>query len=1429
MRIVYRCETGEQIVDLEIGDQDAPVKDLLAALGIEGSATLDGHPLRPSCLLSEVALCEGSLLETGSPPEARDLTSTILVVVGGIWAGEVHCLGLDELMLVGRDPQSDLRLFDPTVSRRHCSISMKEITDHGSRNGTTVDGHIVLPHARSVLPASGVVRIGATRIMLRASVDDRPLAVTSALGASAGTIPFNRPPRCLPDVALPELSAPAEAPDLVKNESLSVAGIVLPVVAGLLIALVLSPLFAIFAALGPVVAIGTWWEKRRRNRRDHRLALAELDRQVSALAVELPLARVAEIDRRRILHPDPAEVVRRAEGPSVHCWERRSSHPDAFKVAIGVADEAFAPTLVAPEGEQLAARASDLLVGLPLLSDVPVEVDLSPNQIVGLVGDRSAILTVARSLVLQSVVHHGPADLALVVGADDPQVWDWCRWLPHTADHLTARRGAAVVATADVGAVDGLLTSPQERAILAVIDGIDPFQGRLTVGRRLLASERSAAIVLVEDAHRLPAGCDLVVKADCLGRLELVDPRRQKTPRDALAWGVQRDVAERAARRLARLDDPELPLLGAGVPVASGLLKLLDISGDCAAEIKQRWHQTKGSADIFTPIGADAHGPLQLDLIADGPHVLIGGTTGSGKSELLRSLIAGVAASADPDHVAMVLIDYKGGAAFDCCADLPHVAGLVTDLDKDLGSRALRCLEAELRYREQRLREAGAEDLAAFRQICAARSDARVEPLPRLLVVVDEFATLAADLPDFLAALVGIAQRGRSLGVHLVLATQRPSGVVTDDIRANASCRIALRVTDPRESVDIIDVGDAAAIARSRPGRAIARFGPGEITAFQSALVTGHSCATAKVFVRDRDLGTNGEGPTDLQRLVASIRAAHGSGRLPRSPWPPALPTEIFRSELTKLSTFAGFATVSGMTGVSGGAGAPVAVTASADASGGPSVLAAPGAVAAPSPVVPVAASEDVAIAPGGAGVSTAPDNDVPVPGWLLVDEPDLQRQSLSSWTLANGHLVVVGAPGAGATTTLASAVLAVTRVGGQAAPHVHIIDFDAGKLNPLANLAHCGTLVSATDKELRVRLLRWLDEEIVRRRCDGHQKPPILLVIDDLAGLGRVHDVVREQAIHETLERIWADGPSVGITVAVSVRRAADLPPALAATAGTVLLHRVSDSADALRFGIKTSTETFVNGRVLRVGDNAVAQVIKDAPTLDEAVQDRQDCALRTLPHKVKVLAKVITQAEVAVRGNVGSIDTELAIAVGDRELSLVSFVLHRGEHGLILGPARSGRTNTLLAIALACGERCVIVGDGSVDDNELVLRSGCEFVTVDALEQVASTGPLLVLVDDCLSVADSSSQLARLVAAPPAGVHIVAAAKPDQLRSAYGHWAVDIRSSRVGILLRPEPIDGDLLGISLPARLALPNVAGRGVLVADSESEVVQVVHAI
>ena len=217
--------------------------------------------------------------------------------------------------------------------------------------------------------------------------------------------------------------------------------------------------------------------------------------------------------------------------------------------------------------------------------------------------------------------------------------------------------------------------------------------------------------------------------------------------------------------------------------------------------------------------GSAPTAPFSVDLREDGPHALIAGTTGAGKSELLQTLIASLAVANRPDEMTFVLIDYKGGSAFKDCARLPHTVGMVSDLDGHLTERALASLAAELHRRETILLDAGAKDIEDYND--ARQRGRSCEPMPRLVLIIDEFASLVAELPDFVTGLVDIARRGRSLGVHLMLATQRPGGVVTADIRANTNLRIALRVTDADESRDVIDAPDSGAIAKSTPGRCL--------------------------------------------------------------------------------------------------------------------------------------------------------------------------------------------------------------------------------------------------------------------------------------------------------------------------------------------------------------------------------------------------------------------------------------------------------------------------------------------------------------------------------------------------------------------------------------------------------------------------------
>ncbi|MEO0492615.1 MAG: FtsK/SpoIIIE domain-containing protein [Actinomycetota bacterium] len=1337
MRVVHRRRdhavgaigpATDRTVDLDLTGDELTASHLAAALDPRPvvprpGLVIDGRWSAPDTPVDQLDLRNGSLVEpTPTPPDPTPMSARSLAVVGGIDAGVAVAVP-DRSFTVGRAASCDVVLDDPTVSRRPVVVAPTDDDE--------------------------VVTTGTTQWVVRAEFDDRPHAVREGLGRTAGLQAFNRPPRAAPPVDTPSLCVPTEVGPAETVEPPSIAGIVLPVVAGTAMAVLFSPMFAVFTVLGPLLGIGTWWERRRRARRQHRRAVEQLDVALEALRAELPELVADEIRRRRTVVPDIAEVVRRARVGSVRLWERRVGDPDAFRCGIAGVRGVFEPASLTSDGPP-AQAASRLLADAPPLHDVPLEVTVGPGTIVGVVGPPEARQAVGRSLAIQLATHHGPADLGLLVAAEAPLAdgWAWTCLLPHTVDPGTGNPLDGAVDHRDTDIADARLGDDTAAMMLVVVDGDTAFEGRNTVGRRAIAAS-AAVIALVEDPHRLPAGCSAVATVDRYGRLQLVDPRRVASPDRGLAWGIGADVATEAARGLAQFDDPELARSGAGVPDRTSLLGLLGIDGDDPAAIERRWSARRGSADLSAPIGADAAGVLHLDLVRDGPHVLVGGTTGAGKSELLRSLVASFAASADPDHLAFVLIDYKGGAAFDCCAALPHVTGLVTDLDPDTAARALEGLDAELTARERRLRLVGAEDLAAHRRLTRSRDD--VEPLPRLVIVIDEFASLAADLPEFLDSLVGIAQRGRSLGVHLVLATQRPGGVVTDDIRANTGCRIALRVTDGHESNDVVGAPDAAAIPRSRPGRAVARLGPGELVGFQSALVTGRT-ATADP-VRVRPVGApmppepSSNGPTDLERLVATVIAAHGNAPRPSAPWPDPLPT-----------------------------------TASATRA-----------------------------------------------GWWMVDRPAEQAQTIEGWVPADGHLVVVGGPGTGTSTTLANAALVAIDLGA----HVYGIDGDAGMLGRLGELPAVGTVTAPLDAERRIRLLRWLAAEVDRRRGADHAgDPPIVMLIDDLGSLARAHDPVRDSEPHDALAAIWSDGPAVGVVVVTSLRRAADLPAAYGAGAGTVLVHDLLDEADAHRFGLRRLPDTMPPGRAVRARDGALLQVLLVDGDLDAALPARTGLEVDPAPRCIGTLPARIVAESLPIR-SARRTDGSLRIPIGvrDHDLEVAELVLDPGVHALVLGPSRSGRTTTLETVARAVPS-FVVVGDA---DSVLAARLGVE--TLDPLDAAfgaaldaafdgaLDSSPTVVLVDDADQVHDAAGRLLALATEPPPGVHIVAAARTDRLRNGFGHWCGELRAGRTGVLVQPDPLDGDLLGAPLPGRLGLEPRPGRGLVVNASRPESIQV----
>ena len=1389
MRLVLQVGGAE--IDVEVSAAPgATVGQLAEALagGPVAAGTglvVEGRFLAAADAVAACGLRQGALVRfaagpSGAIPAAVTPVSE-LRVVGGLVAGGRFPLA-PGVVVVGRagEAGNDIGVDAPTVSVHHALLHVSaggtcSVEDLGSSNGTWVDGRFV--RAVEPVPAESLLQMGAVQFRLAPVPAATDRAALGPPGARSGTAPFNRPPRRLVPAGPSPLAVPVAPADPAPRARFSWAMFLAPLLIGAVTAVVFEPIMAAFALFSPVMAVGTWEEDRRRVARERRRNAQLVATALAAFRSDLEAARATEGRRRAVLLPDPAETLYRAEAPSIRLWERRAGAADAFLLRLGAADTAWSPPLSEVHGTRL-PEVDATLAGATLARS-PVGVDLGPGRVLGVVGPRPAAVALLRSLVCQAAVHHGPADLRVAILADEQAVagWDWAKWLPHAAGSCSAGREAADSLADSLAAARAQGEHPH---LLLVVDGNGFTEGRVAPVRDLLSSGGAGAIVVAGTADRLPSACTTVVElAGPDGVARVTEPATGSCV-DVLLAGVGEAGARRCARALAALDDPEAGDGSASLPDSIPLVGLLGLDQLHPSRLTARWRAARpGSLAAVVGVGRD--GPLVLDLVADGPHALVAGTTGAGKSELLRTLVTSLAATYGPDRLTFVMVDYKGGSAFAECAALPHVVGMVTDLDEHLGARALRSLEAELRHRETELARAGAADIDEYASVPSP------EPMPRLVVVIDEFATMASELPGFVDALVGVAQRGRSLGVHLVLATQRPSGAVSDSIRANTNLRVALRVQDMPDSTDVIGTTQAAALDRRRPGRGFVRLGHAELVGFQAALVTTVSPPDAGGAVRARPFtfapppgdgggaGAVDGGTTDLVRLVEAARDAFAAAAAgdpasvacpPRRPWLDPLPASLLLDAL-----------------------------------------------------------------PAGAVG--------------LADEPDAQRQVPYRWEPASGNLLLYGVAGSGTTTALASIALALRGAGRPV--HLYVLDFGNGALAPLAGLAEVGAVITAGERERQERLVRTLRAELERRRsalASGRPAswPELVLLVDNLGGVCAAFDDVAGLHVRDDLLRLLADGPPLGMVTVASADRPGAVPVAMSAVVQERLVFRLADPYDDTVFGLPPADGARrVPGRAVEASSRREVQVALPAPGgpagLARAVAQvvpAPSPGAACPPPPIPVLPAAVALHQVAGAADLAGPEWFLPVGLGDADLAPAGFRLGAGDHALVAGPARSGKSTVLCALAaLVTGARAD-AGVWAIVPHRSPLRDAASVITAvtdpamvaATLESVlAATGPQLVLVDDADTLDDAAGAFAALFDARRPDVHVVAAGRADVLRSAYGHWVAHVRRSRQGIALRPHmDLDGDLWHTVLPRRGPARFGPGRGYLVFEGAVELVQ-----
>ena len=1425
-------------IDLEIGiDGPALVGDLVDALVRQ--VELVGAPRKPSLAvhrtgqtlaredrLSDADLRSGDLCRLNDAPKpaerARLSAVAVAEILEGPDAGSVFELrpGPSD---IGRAEVCEIRIEDRLASRRHARVEVGEdirVHDLGSTNGVMVNGEVI----------TGVVKISPDDLLMVGETSLQIQTVEVAEDDSAGPVMrFNRPPHVFRPFEGRDVKLPAPPSDPQKNR-FSITPALAPLFMGLGMFLILdSAYFMLFMLLSPVMVLGSYFENKRWSQRDHEEKLEEHSEMLGRVVIGLDDDRESEIMSRHHEFPSATETLRFALEPSPRLWERHSDEVEFLTLRVGRAEQGSRNKVALDSGGSRKLR--DELEEIPprysQIPDLPAVASLRKVGGVGVAGPTEQANALTRALMLQVAGLHAPSDvvIAALLGEAESAAWQWLGWLPHVRSSVSPVSGSQFGIDAyTCAAVLGELLDELERrfkeaeehrdnaslfpAVVVLIDEGAPLDRTRLLPLLEAGPSLGLYFIWIGSARaRLPRACGAVL--DLHSRSGDVTLGYRKSGDEIGAVEVE-VTTEEEAEEFARALSPVVEVGGrvgtaASVPARVSLVELLggvQVMDDPETVI-DRWrqgddllHQGK-TLRLRAPIGRQADAPLSVDIRTDGPHALVAGTTGAGKSELLQSYVASLSATHSPRHMTFLLVDYKGGAAFKDCVHLPHSVGLVTDLNPSEVRRALVSLEAELRYRETILNEAGAKDLIELEHMDHPKTP------PTLMVIVDEFAALAREVPEFIEGVVDVALRGRSLGIHLLLATQRPAGVVTPQIRANTSLRIALRVADDDDSVDVIGTKDAAALPSEVPGRAIAKLGPRDSALFQSAYVGGFTRAaaagpsiTVSRFVFDRsaplELATAPgllqppDEATDLQRLVDNIQLAHDRAGLeaPRRPWQAPLAPVYDLARLPRAET-------------------------------------------------------DAAIVLG------------------VVDMPRQQRQAIAHFKPdQEGSILVLGASGSGKTVLLRTLAASAGMSKSGATTHVYGLDFAGRGLEMLGDLPHVGTIVQGHDTQRVVRLLRDLRARIDDRserfaavragslteyraaRGGRSDEPRVLVLLDGYSAFHSVYERVEGGKWVDWLTQLVGDGRQFGVHFVMTGDRRSAFPLALTSAVGSRVVLKLAhpDEYAAAGVPLEMIAATSTPGRA--VFNDLETQI---ALLGGDVSGDGQTRAMAELGEYVKAGTHApaspvrILPEEVGLK-SLERREEEFVFGVRDADLGPAVMPFDPGGF-VVAGPPRGGKTtalDTLVAAAPATVKGVAIIA--SHDSSLTRSRPNCR-VAVGAEEGSrllrdvlnGSDHDLLVVVDDLHDFVNTDVDFVLSDVLQKARAQrwmVVASANAETIRRAYDGALRDMRGNKAGMLLQPDSeVDGDIVGVRLPRSVGAVWPPGRGYLVSGGTYDLCQV----